>query len=327
MSSKSDVNIAIIGSGAMGSLFAGYLSSVANVFLFGNWPEQIEALQQQRLTIIQPSGDHQLIQLNATNDLAGMPPVDFALILVKGFQTARAARQAANIIRAQGLALTLQNGLGNLEKLAEAVGQERAALGITAQGATVIGPGRLRHAGTGATYLGGNPNQLEKLRQLAGLLTAAGLETTLADHVDSLVWGKLAINAGINPLTALLEIPNGVLAENDRLRQVMSAAATEVARVAAAQGIDLPFADAAARTVEVSRATATNRSSMLQDISRRAPTEINTITGEVVRIGKQLGIPTPVNQLLLDLVRAKEKGRAVDLRQLQLANLALASRT
>jgi 2-dehydropantoate 2-reductase len=149
----------------------------------------------------------------------------------------------------------------------------------------------------------------QPLQAVADLFNAAGLETTLVDNPNSLVWGKLAINAGINPLTALLEVPNGELAEQESWRQVMAAAAREVAQVAAAQGIRLPFGDAADRTVAVSRATATNRSSMLQDVSRAAPTEIDAITGAVVRFGQLLGIPTPVNEKLLRLVKDKEAGR------------------
>jgi 2-dehydropantoate 2-reductase len=100
----------------------------------------------------------------------------------------------------------------------------------------------------------------------------------------------------------------------------MAAAATEVARVAAAQGINLPYADAAERTADVSRATASNRSSMLQDISRAAPTEIDAISGAVVRLGQKLGVPTPVNQRLLNLIKAKEQGLSFNLSALDRLN-------
>jgi 2-dehydropantoate 2-reductase len=172
----------------------------------------------------------------------------------------------------------------------------------------VLAPGRLRHAGEGPTHLALAPGLEKQLQLVAALFNTAGLKTSLVDNANSLVWGKLAINAGINPLTALLEVPNGALVEEESLRQIMSAAAREVAQVAAAQDIRLPFADAARRAAEVSRATASNRSSMLQDISRVAPTEIDAIAGEVVRFGRQLGVPTPVNEFLLQLVKDKEAG-------------------
>ncbi len=308
MKNMSTLNITIFGVGAMGTLFGSRLSSVANVTLFGNWLAQIEALQREGLTIVQPDGRQSHHMLQVTNDLNQIPPADIALILVKSHQTARAARQAANILRPDGIAITLQNGLGNLEKLAEAMGQRRAALGITAQGATVLVPGRLRHAGEGPTHLALTPGLEKQLQVVTDLFNAAGLKTTLVDNANSLVWGKLAINAGINPLTALLEVPNGDLVKEESLRQIMSAAANEVAQVAAAQGINLPYDDAARRAAEVSRATANNRSSMLQDVSRVAPTEIDAISGVVVRFGRRLGIPTPVNEFLLRLMKDKEAG-------------------
>lgn len=314
MTNMSTLNIAIFGVGAMGSLFGSRLSRgdsriapTTNVTLIGNWAEQIETVRRNGLTITYPDGRQSHHTLSITNNLAQVPPADIALILVKSYQTARAARQAAQILRPDGLAITLQNGLGNLEILAKAVGPQRAGLGITAQGATMLAPGQLYHAGQGPTHLAKIPgHQGKRLAEVAALFNAAGLETTLVDNADSLVWGKLAINAGINPLTALLEVPNGELAKNENWREVMAAAASEVAEVAAAQGIQLPFADPARRTAEVSRATASNRSSMLQDVSRAAPTEIDAISGAVVRIGKLFGVPTPVNEFLLRMVKAKE---------------------
>jgi 2-dehydropantoate 2-reductase len=301
------MNIAIFGVGAMGTLFGSRLDPLARVTLFGNWPEQIETLRRQKLTVTHPDGSQTQHRLQATNDLNELAPVDLAIILVKSHQTTRAARQAANVLRPDGLAITLQNGLGNLEKLAEAVGVERAGLGITAQGATTLAPGHVRHAGEGPTHLAILPGREQQIRQVAELFNAAGLETTLVASANSLLWGKLAINAGINPLTALLEVPNGQLNLDQRLRQLMAGAANEVARVASAQGIQLPYPNAASRATEVAQATANNRSSMLQDISRGAPTEIDAISGAVVQLGQELGIPTPINQYLLGLVKEKEK--------------------
>jgi 2-dehydropantoate 2-reductase len=306
---NTQLKIAIFGVGAMGSLFGSQLNALADVTLFGNWPEQLAVLKRDGLIVTNPEGGQTHHALRVTNQLVELPPADVALILVKSHQTARAAAEAAQILRPSGLAITLQNGLGNLETLTAAVGPERAALGITAQGATVVAPGQVRHAGNGLTHLALAPGLEEPLQQVADLFNQAGLETTLVDNPQSLVWGKLAINAGINPLTALLEVPNGALVEQESWRQVMAAAAREVAQVAAAQGIRLPFGDVAARTAEVSQATATNRSSMLQDVSRAAPTEIDAITGAVVRFGRLFGIPTPVNETLLGLIKDKEAGR------------------
>ena len=307
MDKTPSLRVAIFGVGAMGTLFGSRLSSLAEVTLLGHWAEQIDTIRRNGLTVTHPDGSRSQHHLRITSNLAEAAPADVALILVKSYQTARAARQAAAVLRPGGLAITLQNGLGNLEQLAEAVGRDRAALGITAQGATVPAPGQLDHAGEGPTYLARLPGREQQLQQVAALFNAAGIETNLVNDADSLLWGKLAINAGINPLTALMRVPNGMLVEDERLQRLMAAAATEVARVAEAQGIQLPFADAAARTAEVARATAANRSSMLQDVSRSGPTEIDAISGAVVRFGRRLGVPTPVNEFLLRQMQARDR--------------------
>ena len=130
------------------------------------------------------------------------------------------------------------------------------------------------------------------------MLNMAGMAAELTNDVRSLQWGKLAVNAGINALTAILGVPNGFLAVNEQARQIMCAAAEETASVASALGIKLPYADACEQVTYVARSTAENISSMLQDVLRGAPTEINAINGAVAERGRRLGLLTPVNDLL-----------------------------
>jgi 2-dehydropantoate 2-reductase len=307
------MKIAIIGVGAMGSLFGAYLAPLASVVMIGNWPEQLATVRGQGLIVVQSDGSKSHHLVPASHDLKEAKAIigglaDLALILVKSYQTERAAAQAGQILAPDGLALTLQNGLGNLTRIAAIVGPERATLGVTAQGATMVGPGVVRHAGHGPTHLAHSPPTSLAIAATAALFGRAGLETHLVDNVDSLVWGKLAINAGINPLTALLRVPNGFLAKHEPLRRLMGLAATEAAAIAQAQGIELPYPDAAQRAVEVAQATAANYSSMLQDVLRGAPTEIEAICGAIVEYGKHLNIATPVNERLLHLVRELEIG-------------------
>lgn len=300
------MNIAIIGMGAMGCLFAAYLAPLAKVAMIGRWPAQLAALQNEGLRLIHVDGRETNHRLWATTDPAEAHPAEVALVLVKSSQTEDAAGLARRVLTPAGVAVTLQNGLGNVEKLAATLGPERVALGVTSQGATVMAPGTVRHAGHGPTFLAQQPATAAALITLAALLNQAGLETHLTDNADGLVWGKLAVSAGINPLTALLNVPNGFLAENEPARAIMSRAAEETAAVARAQGIELPFADAAGRALEVARATAGNYSSMLQDARRGVPTEIEAICGAIVEHGRRAGVPTPVNDCLLQLVKRLE---------------------
>lgn len=299
------MRVTIIGIGAMGCLFAGRLSPLADVVMLGRWPEQLAALRQRGLTLLQPDGRSTHYAVRATDNPAEIDPCDLALILVKSHQTERAAAQAAQLLTQRGLALTLQNGLGNLEIVAAAVGPERASLGVTTQGANVLSPGVVRHAGYGPVYLATQPATAARLAEVARLFQAAGMETTLVERVDELVWRKLAVNAGINPLTALLGVPNGFLVENEIARQLMIQAAQEAAAVARAHGIGLTDEEAAGQVLAVAQATAANLSSMLQDVSRGAPTEIEAISGAIARLGQQLGVAAPINELFWHRIRQK----------------------
>lgn len=312
------LNVAIVGCGAMATLFASRLVNTdVNVTLIGTWRKQIYTLQQKGLIVINLYGGESHYRIKATETPAEIAPVDVALILVKSYQTDRAVKQAAQILSPDGLAMTLQNGLGNFEKLVEAVGQHRAVAGVTSQAATLEAPGVVRQAGEGPTFLAVRPEIKEQLNPLVELMNEAGLHTNLVNDVQSLVWGKLAINAAINPLTALLEIANGKILENKNLLKIMRAAINEVVRMAAAQNIQLAFEDPFKPAIEVCRATASNHSSMLQDILRGTPTEIDAICGAVVKLGKKLQIATPVNEFFLTEIKAKEKSHKFNPEKLQ----------
>jgi 2-dehydropantoate 2-reductase len=221
-------------------------------------------------------------------------------VLVKSWQTARSARGLAQCLDPGGLALTLQNGLGNREQLAQVLGDGRVALGVTTAGATLLGPGRVRPVGEALVTLSAHP----RLSPLANALEMAGFIIETVSDPTALLWGKLVINAAINPLTALLGVLNGELLARPSARLLMQSTAREAAAVADATGVRLPYSDPLAAAEAVARRTAANRSSMLQDIQRRAPTEIDAICGAIVQAGERVGVPTPVNQTLLCLVKA-----------------------
>jgi 2-dehydropantoate 2-reductase len=293
------MNFTIFGTGALACLFGARLGRVAAVTLVGTWPEGLAALRAEGIRVeaeAERPDPAVRVQVRALGEAA--PPADLALVLVKAWQTERTAAHLGAYLAAEGLAVTLQNGLGNLEKLGP-----RARLGVTTTGATLLGPGRVRPGGEGMTHLAA-PEWVAELFRQAGLPAQAA---PLA-AVDGLLWGKLAVNCGINPLTALLRVPNGELLERPDAARVMGAAAEECARVARARGVALPYGDAAAQARGVAERTARNRSSMFQDILRGAPTEVDAINGAVARAGAALGVPTPVNETLWRLVRALAAG-------------------
>jgi 2-dehydropantoate 2-reductase len=293
------VNVTILGTGAMACLFGARLSAVADVTLVGNWPEGLSALRDTGV-VIEEDGRARSLRVGVAGGDEASPPADLVLALVKAWQTDWAAAQLPERLRPSGAALTLQNGLGNLEKLAARAGPgARAYLGVTTTGATLLGPGRVRPGGSGPTHVAGPA-------WIAALLQAAGFEAheTGEAEVDGLLWGKLAVNCGINALTALLRVPNGELLRRPAAAALMTQAARECAAVAAARGICLPFADAGQQARAVAQRTAINRSSMFQDILRGAPTEVDAINGAVAGAGRAAGVPAPLNEALWGLVKA-----------------------
>lgn len=292
--------ILIVGTGAMAGLFGARLGPHAEVTLLGTWKAGLEALTRDGIHL-QENGSAIQVPVRVSSNPADCRGAEIALFLVKSWQTQRAAAMLAKCLVPQGVALTLQNGLGNLELMEAELGPQRVAQGVTTVGATVVGPGKVRVGGTGVTYVAPHP----RLEPLVDLLETAGFEVHPADNIKTLVWGKLVVNCGINPLTALLEVPNGELLIRPGARATMQAAAQETARVAEANGVKLPYPDPVEQVEEVARRTASNVSSMLQDIRRRAPTEVNAINGAVVEMADRLGVPAPVNRTLWNLVRAK----------------------
>ena len=294
-------SILIVGTGALASLYAARLAAAGKqVMMLGSWRAALDAIQQAGVRLEQPGQPSRAYPVRASNDPAECREVDLALVLVKAWQTRRAAEQLAICLAPQAVALTLQNGLGNRETLAAFLGAGRVILGVTTSGATLLQPGLVRPGGEGLNSLEAHPRAAE----VARLLQDAGMAVEIVTDANSLVWGKLVINSAINPLTALLRVPNGLLLENPSARQLMSELALETATIASAQGIQLPFTDPQAAVEAVARRTAGNRSSMLQDVDRGAPTEIEAICGAVVRCGQQLGRPTPLNQIMLRLISA-----------------------
>lgn len=293
--------ILIVGTGAMACLFAARLAAAGvRVRMLGAWPEGLAALADRGVTLVQEDGSLHSYPVEPGADPADFAGIHYALVLVKSWQTERAAEQLSQCLAADGVALTLQNGLGNREKLVEKLGASRVAFGVTTSGATLLGPGQVRPGGEGKITIAKH----ERMGFFVDVLAGAGFKVETIDDVDALAWGKLVVNAAINPLTALLDISNGELLQRPQARELSARLAKEAARVAAGRNIPLPFDDPVKAVEDVIARTADNRSSMLQDVRRGAQTEIDAINGAVVAEGRRLGVPAPVNEIVWGLVSA-----------------------
>ncbi len=291
-------SILIVGTGAMATLFAARMAAAGvEVTVLGTWQTGLEALRTHGARL---DGDQKSYPVHAAENPAECRGARAALVLVKSWQTDCAAQRLRECLAEDGLALTLQNGLGNVERLASWLGQERTGLGVTTLGAALLAPGIVRPGGEGVISL----ERKDRLDPLAALLRRAGFTLEIVEDASSIVWGKLVVNAAINPLSALLRVPNGELLSRAEARSLMGEAAREAAQVARALNVELPFEDPIRAVEEVARRTGSNRSSMLQDIERGARTEVDAINGAVVRLGKENGVATPVNGVLYSLLRS-----------------------
>jgi len=303
------MRIAIVGSGAMGSLFGGLLAESGNeVYLLDIWKEHIETINKNGLWIEGLSGDR-FIKIKAVTepkDIGGTS--DLIIIFVKSYHTESAAKNISLLVGESTSILTLQNGLGNFETLSDIFGLEKVIAGTTSYGATLLGPGRVRHAGIGATTIGELDGKITtRTEKIARVLTQAGIETGVSNNVLGLVWSKLLVNVGINALGVLLKIKNGELIKGKYSLKLQRELVEEALEIAEKKGIKLIHQDMVKEVASICEKTSVNINSMLQDVLKKRKTEIDFINGAIVREGEKLNLSTPVNQVITDLIKAIEE--------------------
>jgi 2-dehydropantoate 2-reductase len=285
----------VVGTGALGSYVSARLFRASlPVTVAGTWPEGLAAMAERGIDVTE-GGTTWNARVPVVPLHGALPETDVVLVLAKAHQTVRVAPHARRALAAGGLIVTLQNGWGNREVL-EAVAPGRVLAGVTFAGVRVEGPGRVVGS-AGRLLVETRAEHTAALAQLGAAFAAARIPFETTSDIEPHQWSKLAVNCAINPLTALRGVSNGALLQGDVLRESVRLVAREVGSVAAARGLVLP-GDPAALALETAAATAENRSSMLQDFDRGAPTEIDALCGAVVREGRRLGVPTPLNERL-----------------------------
>ncbi|WP_247730138.1 ketopantoate reductase family protein [Halovivax limisalsi] len=298
------MDIVVFGAGSLGSLVGGLLAREHDVTLVGREPH-VARIEREGLVVEGRIDAH--VHPRATADGSGLA-ADLAVVTVKSFDTGAAGATLAT--GSYDAALSLQNGMGNEATLADHLSCPVLA-GTVTYGAVRSAPGRVECTGVGTVTLGPRRGGATPLADRIGIaFETAGIATTIAPDMPRRLWRKLAVNAGINPVTALARVENGATLESPA-RDLAADAARETARVARAEGIDLSDDEALEAVESVARATADNRSSMLQDVDSGARTEIGAISGYVVERARATGIDVPTNRTLARAIRAWERGRNV----------------
>jgi 2-dehydropantoate 2-reductase len=303
------MRIAVLGgAGAMGAVFGGRLAQAGNdVTLIDVSSEAVETINRQGLTVEDRNGARDVIRVRASTDPASAAGAELTLVFVKCYQTEAAVSSVASHLTGDATVLSLQNGWGNAPLIASIVGEERTMIGVSYHSATVLEPGRVKHAGQGTTFIGElNGAMSERLRQVAETFKTAGLDVIPTRTVLNEIWAKLALNACTLPTSALLRFSAGQLVEYGEMLALMREILREVVAVVHALGVDIDEEERWDSITALLKRAAGARSSMLQDVEKRRRTEIDVINGAVVAAGRRFGIKTPYNQSMVWLVKSLE---------------------
>jgi 2-dehydropantoate 2-reductase len=298
------VKIGIVGAGAIGLTLAAALAKVHDVLVLAHRAATAELLARDGIVV---AGDTEVkhVPVHATADVTRFADRDAVLVAVKAHATGEALAPLRGVLPLHALVASVQNGIDNAVIARTALPENRVIAGSTMQGAIALGEGRVRIVNRGATTFARDDQATPTSFDLAHAFVAAGLEARVADDVDALLWRKLVVNAAINPLGALAARTNGAVASDPDLAPLAQILAVEAADVAAAEGVDVgePW-----EAVEAAaRATAANRNSMLQDLDAGRPTEIDAISGAILRRARAHGIAVPLTETVLRLVRGRER--------------------
>ena len=290
----------------MGGIFGGYLARAGeNVILVDVSKSAVDAINARGLTIEEKDGSVSEINVKASASPETVGAVDLIINFVKCYDTDAAIRSALPMMGPQTAILSLQNGWGNVDRIAAVAGLERVIVGLTYHSGTLLSPGRVKHPGVGMTYIGeldGKPSA--RLTTAIAAFRNAGIETTQSDRILDEVWKKLALNVCTLPTAALLRFQAHELSQHEEMRLLMRGLLAEVVAVAKAQGISLDESERwQAITSLLGRAIGA-RSSMLQDVEAGRQTEIDVINGAIVEGGRRTSVPTPLNDAMVWLIKS-----------------------
>ena len=306
------MKICMLGTGSLGSTIGGTLAQGGSeVYFVDQWKEHIDKINENGLKMTDEKEDW-YVKVDARTTAEGIGPVDLVIVLVKSFATKEAVSQLkeTNVIGENTLVMSLQNGLGNEETIAEVVGEANVISGKTYVGGRLLSPGYVSAGVKGKyTYIGELTGEItDRIQAVCDEFNKAGLLCEVSDNIKGLIWDKLLINVAAGALCGITRLPYGPLYEEEYIKETAVAAIQEGIDVAKAAGVKLKSEDPEYPWYAASEGLPeTFKTSILQSLELKRPTEIDFINGSVVEWGKKFGIPTPVNQTLVTCVKGIEK--------------------
>lgn len=292
------MNIVIFGAGAIGSLFGALLSKKNKVILIGRKPH-VKAICRNGLTI---DGKTKLnVKVAAADSVDKVDThVDLLILTVKSYDTETSIKQAKSIVSKNTVVISIQNGLGNIDGIKKFVNRGNIIAGVTTHGVFFSKPGVIKHTGKGTTILGElNGSKTKRIDNIVNIFSRTGIETFVSEDILKEIWIKAIVNSCINPLTTFFQCKNGYLLENPVLEKILEKICEESTSIANAYGIDLASSSMIQKTKEVVKDTYENHSSMLQSILQGKKTEIESINGRIVEVGRKHNAKTLMNEILV----------------------------
>ena len=303
------MKIAVVGTGSMGSVYAGLLADAGNeVWAIDAWPEHVDAINERGLRVEGASGDR-TVAISASTDARDAGVCDLVIIATKAMDVEAAARAAEAIVGPDTAVLSIQNGLGGPDTAAAVLGEEAVMVGVVGGfGAALLGPGHVRHEGMELVRLGERRGPLsERVERVAGVWREAGFTVRTFDDVAKLVWEKLVCNVAFSATCTILELTIGEVLAHETGRELATSCAAEAHSIGLANGVEFDFDDPRRYVVEFGEKIPDARPSMLLDYLAGRPGEIDVINGSIPRVAASLGLEAPVNATVSALVRTKER--------------------
>jgi len=303
------MKIAIVGTGAMGSIYAALLADAGHdVWAVDVWQDHVDAISKAGLRIEGASGDRVVTTLHATTNPADAGCCDLYIIATKASGVGMAAKAINGMMGPTSLVLTIQNGLGAGERIAEHMPTDNVLLGVAEGfGASIKGPGHAHHNGMNLIRIGEMAGGLSaRIEIVAGIWRDAGFKVKAFDDINQLIWEKFLCNATFSGPCTAFDGTIGELMAEPSWWKIALGAADEVYRLGLAKGVAFSFDDPIAYVTAFGQRMPKARPSMLLDHHARRPSEIDAINGMVVTVGRELGIDTPYNEVLSAVIKARE---------------------
>lgn len=303
------MRIAVIGAGAMGALYGGYLSRGNDVLLVDVNQRQVDAINGQGLKIHEPDGSVTLCRPRAVVSTEGEAPADVVVLFVKAMFSKSALESNRSLIGPDTYLMTLQNGSGHEDTLLGFADRAHVIIGSTQHNSAVVDFGEIRHGGSGRTVIGPVEGDAARLAPIAEAFSACGLETVCDGGVQKLIWGKMFTNVSVSVLTGVLQVPMGYIVSNPHAWALCEQLVREAVAVAAGEGLEFSAEEKIAEVRGVCERSPQGLTSIYADLRDGRKTEVDTISGSVVRASRRNGVPAPTHEAIVALVHAMEGKR------------------